>query len=178
MTMRDVIDLTAILEPVFDLRDQHAPPNQVQEAVLDAYGALKDGEGRIKGAMTLLEGMSALYGAGLGSLDFSWMTRRRRAGAIPAPQFEPQPAEEPAPIAEPSPMPFERTSEAVVSIARTVSGPAMAQIRSSDVIDRLRELGDTTERRALAVAVGNVLNRAGWRRVRPGVYAPPAKEGE
>jgi hypothetical protein len=41
------------------------------------------------------------------------------------------------------------------------------------VADILRSEGDTAQPKSLAVAVGNILNRAGWLRVRRGLYRRP-----
>lgn len=66
--------------------------------------------------------------------------------------------------------------ERATQIATRLWAAERKGVKTEDVAAELRRLGDQTNSRDLTVAVGNILSRRGWERVKGGVYVP-AGEG-
>jgi hypothetical protein len=81
---------------------------------------------------------------------------------------QPSPFMVPRGVVTSSPISLVTRPQRIVEVANQLMTDGTVSTKS--VIDQLRAEGDQRSEHSLAVSIGNVLNRHGWRRVEPGKY--------
>lgn len=156
-----------LVREVINLAAQNAPTTEVEDAIVALYARLRPEFEARELALNLLVQLYATFGKPENPYDpkdeleslaseitYSPIVRRTDEGDI-----------------------FLDRRESIRNIADRLTGAARLPIETAEIVKELRALGDKDADRSLAIAIGNVLNRAGWQRISSGVYAPPRRAG-